>query len=454
MIQVPKSVTDDILADLQGYKPGIDLGMPCPSCGKRPLPLRMLSHLFAAGVPAIRCSHCHTDMPLATDIQDTPSFFSTGALDTLRDPDGGELSASAWLDIGSLVGMPEEGKESILEDLACADMYPRIPLAEGFYDGTARERRFGKVFLPFREHFHTLCNLKALEIIVETKDALPKDEVELCFRRAFPGMLIAVYSMMSEAGRQWVTTTLVPKWDAIVLSVAYTCRALARADQLLATLVPNQLTRQQMVEASRSADIHLVHLQILLTECLAEFFFARFFVLRQAQQQTSFKGGYEASRLMEQIDLPLKSMASGSHFLDYCISLDPNEHPRLFNATVVWTTYRHTGSSSGVKIDENNVRVAPIGKDLSRCFIATAACGSPHAADVMVLQQFRDDLLLSNVVGRAFTRMYERLSPPLANRIESSRVLKMIARRLVVRPTALLARVCLRSSVSSETNMH
>lgn len=452
MIQVPKAVTDEILAALQGYKPNIDLAKPCASCGKRPLPLRMLSHLFAAGAPSICCSHCHTDVPLATDIQDTPSFLSTTVLDTLRSPDGGELSASALLDIASQVGMPEEGKESVLEDAACDELYPRIPLALGFYDGTGRKGKGGIMeTVSFRAHFHVLCTLKAIELTVAKKARLPKD-ADVCFRRASPGVLFAVYSAISDAGRQLAATRWIPSWNGILLSVAYTRRALARADQLLATLDQGQLPRNQMVEAFRSADLNLVQIRTFLTECLAAFFFFRFFVLRQsqqAQQPIPLKGGYEACKLMEQIDCPLGSMSSGGHFLHYCMGLSPTEHPFLYNTAVVWSTYRRTGSSSGVRIDEKNFRLAPVGRDLSRCFVATAAYGSPDAPDVRILQQFRDSLLLKSVAGRLFTRVYERSSPPLAAGIERSRMLRTVARGLVVRPAALLARSILRWSAKS-----
>jgi len=47
----------------------------------------------------------------------------------------------------------------------------------------------------------------------------------------------------------------------------------------------------------------------------------------------------------------------------------------------------------------------------SRCFIATAACGSGQAVDVVRLQQFRDMVLRRTALGRVCITVYERLSP-------------------------------------------
>jgi hypothetical protein len=62
------------------------------------------------------------------------------------------------------------------------------------------------------------------------------------------------------------------------------------------------------------------------------------------------------------------------------------------------------------------------------CFIATAAYGTDSAKDVLALRQFRDRYLLDNAPGRAFVKLYYRVSPPIASFIATRPLLKQIVR--------------------------
>jgi hypothetical protein len=63
------------------------------------------------------------------------------------------------------------------------------------------------------------------------------------------------------------------------------------------------------------------------------------------------------------------------------------------------------------------------------CFIATAAYGSPDAPEVEQLRRFRDRRLLTNRAGKAFVRVYYRVSPPLAHLIARKPRLRTAVRK-------------------------
>jgi hypothetical protein len=62
------------------------------------------------------------------------------------------------------------------------------------------------------------------------------------------------------------------------------------------------------------------------------------------------------------------------------------------------------------------------------CFIATAAFGSPLEKHVSILRSFRDNHLLTNTPGRLFVAFYYKHSPPIANYIRQSGILRFIVR--------------------------
>lgn len=66
------------------------------------------------------------------------------------------------------------------------------------------------------------------------------------------------------------------------------------------------------------------------------------------------------------------------------------------------------------------------------CFIATAAFGSYMEPHVMVLRQFRDELLLSHRPGQWLVRQYYHYSPPVANVIADHSWLRTTVRTLLL----------------------
>jgi hypothetical protein len=78
----------------------------------------------------------------------------------------------------------------------------------------------------------------------------------------------------------------------------------------------------------------------------------------------------------------------------------------------------------------------------SPCFIATAAYGSEDAREVVLLRQFRDRYLLTNLPGRAFVRLYYECSPPLASFISTRPALRK-AVTIGLAPAVAFARIAL-----------
>lgn len=74
----------------------------------------------------------------------------------------------------------------------------------------------------------------------------------------------------------------------------------------------------------------------------------------------------------------------------------------------------------------------------SKCFIATAAYGSPLAPEVIILSRFRDNILLSSSLGKLFVKFYYHVSPPLAEFIAKNSLLRIATRYFFLAPVVRL----------------
>jgi DNA-directed RNA polymerase subunit RPC12/RpoP len=63
-----------------------------------------------------------------------------------------------------------------------------------------------------------------------------------------------------------------------------------------------------------------------------------------------------------------------------------------------------------------------------KCFIVTAAYGSPLASEVILLKQFRDEHLSPSQWGQRLIALYYRSSPPIAAFIDKSELFRKVAR--------------------------
>jgi YD repeat-containing protein len=95
------------------------------------------------------------------------------------------------------------------------------------------------------------------------------------------------------------------------------------------------------------------------------------------------------------------------------------------------TTIAYTYDASGNLASQSTTPQPPStggGGGGGGCFIATAAYGSPLDEHVRSLREFRERHLRTNAPGRAFIRLYERASPPLAAFIAEREWARALAR--------------------------
>ena len=171
-------------------------------------------------------------------------------------------------------------------------------------------------------------------------------------------------------------------------------------------------------------------------------------------------GGLAAVATSEQIDLSWTASTDNVGVSGYDIYVDD-----VALTTTAATSFQHTGLAAGTTY---NYRVsshdmagnqsatsaavsvttppAPVSDPPSggrgagsRCFIATAAYGSPMAKDVRYLRAFRDQYLLTNKPGRWFVEEYYRLSPPLADDLRAHDAWRAIV-RLALSPLVMLSK--------------
>jgi len=99
--------------------------------------------------------------------------------------------------------------------------------------------------------------------------------------------------------------------------------------------------------------------------------------------------------------------------------------PVEFDDTIFFTSTRGTaifGSNAMPELRSSG------GGGGGGCFIATAAYGTPMAAEIESLRAVRDTYLMDTALGTAFVDAYYRISPPIAGVVAESRVAKAVVR--------------------------
>ncbi|PLX93926.1 MAG: hypothetical protein C0621_06540 [Desulfuromonas sp.] len=149
------------------------------------------------------------------------------------------------------------------------------------------------------------------------------------------------------------------------------------------------------------------------------------------------ESGMELQRSTDGVNWsPLMELSSsGEYFRDYDVTIGI---PYYYRVRALSDTVANSVWSNVTAINLNGQSVSGSADNDSRCFIATAAYGTAWQPQVMTLRSFRDRVLLPTSIGRFAVESYYRLSPPLADFIAESPLLRRGA-RMVLAPVVWLA---------------
>jgi hypothetical protein len=95
-----------------------------------------------------------------------------------------------------------------------------------------------------------------------------------------------------------------------------------------------------------------------------------------------------------------------------------------------------TGWNEGAEVRFDEIGFFPLMGGF--CFIATAAYGTETAAELNVLRDFRDQVLLKNALGSRFVETYYKISPPIADFIAKNDFLRAVVRDVLIDPVVNL----------------
>src|SRR3989344_2019489 len=90
---------------------------------------------------------------------------------------------------------------------------------------------------------------------------------------------------------------------------------------------------------------------------------------------------------------------------------------------------------------ENDISKVADEEESPKCFIATAAYGTPFAEEIEILRNFRDKKLKNSFLGTAFIKYYYRTSPPIAKIISEHGFLRKAARAMLKPVIKLIKRI-------------
>ena len=142
------------------------------------------------------------------------------------------------------------------------------------------------------------------------------------------------------------------------------------------------------------------------------------------------KTGIKLSLLRENSSSEFVLINENPNIANFSLFYEPLD-ATLFPKEVVTTT-----PSSNTLSKEEQLKLA--GGGSGGCFIATASFGAKSHPLVVLLSEFRDSVLMKNNLGKLFVHFYYKYSPPVADLIASSNIMRWFVQMMLL-PVVLLA---------------
>ncbi|NMA48897.1 MAG: ankyrin repeat domain-containing protein [Tissierellia bacterium] len=170
---------------------------------------------------------------------------------------------------------------------------------------------------------------------------------------------------------------------------------------------------------------------------------------------TAFSLALESYKIHKQSDVVELLLENGAIFTDrdyvMAMSLDIDNILKRYpdNAEI---SLRNTDWNNKTLINKDNIKVESVNSyneqnkemkndfenklgtnknDNGACYIATAVYGDYDCSEVIVLRRFRDEYLLTNLIGKKLVVFYYKYSPKLAMKLKHNNTLNIIVKKLL-----------------------
>ena len=134
----------------------------------------------------------------------------------------------------------------------------------------------------------------------------------------------------------------------------------------------------------------------------------------------------------------LKEEAFGAPNAYICPSCNAYKKIKFFVPNMSYATINCPECGTEMQVKQVDYLPKAIPKSGS-CWIATAVYGDPFQLEIEILRDFRDAMMDTTKLGHNLTKLYYKTSPPIANTISDSLILRKFFKFLVIQPSVKIS---------------